>query len=162
MDEKDIRILMAVAKEGTHSPDIIQEITGIPKSTVHYRLNKLREEEVLKNDLYDIDLEKIGISITLITEVYAEFGEGYHETVGDQLSEIEGVNQVYFTMGDTDFVVVAYVTSRKMVEDLIEDYESIKEIQRTSSKFVVKTVKNEPYPINDFEYETLIDTIDND
>ncbi|WP_089826753.1 Lrp/AsnC family transcriptional regulator [Halogranum amylolyticum] len=159
MDKKDIRILKAIAGEGTNSPDKIQDITGIPKSTVHYRLKQLREEGVLKNDLMEMDLSEIGVDITLISEVYAEFGEGYHTTVGEKLEAIEGVNQVYFTMGDTDFVVIANVTKRAMVESIIEDYESIAEIERTSSKFVISTVKDETYPINDFEYETLVDTL---
>ncbi|WP_115865685.1 Lrp/AsnC family transcriptional regulator [Halorussus litoreus] len=159
MDEKDIRILTAVADEGVRSPDKIEDITGIPKSTVHYRLEQLREEGVLKNDVYDMDLEKLGLSITLISEVWAEFEEGYHETVGEQLADIEGVNQVYFTMGDTDFVVISHVTDRKMVESLIADYEAIDEIRRTSSKFVVTTVKDETYPLNDFDYQTLVDAL---
>jgi len=159
MDEKDIRILTAVADEGVRSPDKIEDITDIPKSTVHYRLEQLREEGVLDDDVYDMDLGKLGLSITLISEVWAEFEEGYHETVGEQLADIEGVNQVYFTMGDTDFVVISHVTDRKMVESLIADYEAIDEIRRTSSKFVVTTVKDESYPLNDFDYETLVDAL---
>lgn len=159
MDEKDIRILKAAATEGTDSAMAIHEHTGIPKSTVHYRLKQLREDGVLKNDLMEMDLSKIGLSITIISEVYAEFGEGYHEAVGEKLANVEGVNQVYFTMGDTDFVLVAHATSRAMVESLVEDYESIDEVRRTSSKFVITTVKDEMYPINDFEVETLVEAI---
>jgi len=63
---------------------------------------------------------------------------------------------VYFTMGDTDFVVIAHLSDRKMVQRLISDYEMIDEIVRTSSQFVVETVKDEPHPLNDFELETLV------
>ena len=156
MDEKDIRILKAAAAAGTDSAVAIHEHTGIPKSTVHYRLKQLREEGVVKNDLLEMDLSKIGLEIAIISEVYAEFGEGYHDDVGEKLANIEGVNQVYFTMGDTDFVLVAHATSREMVETLVEEYESIDEVTRTSSKFVITTVKNETYPINDFEVDTLV------
>lgn len=157
MDEKDIRILAAIAREETGSPDRIEATTDIPKSTVHYRLEQLREQGVITNDLYDIDLEALGLSITLITEVWAEFEEEYHSRVGEKLAAIEGVNQVYFTMGDTDFVAVAHLATRGMVEDLVRDYEAIDEIHRTSSKFVITTVKDEPNPLNDFELETLLD-----
>lgn len=162
MDEKDIRILKTLAKEGITSPDKIQEHTDIPKSTVHYRLDQLRERDVLQNDLGDMDLSRLGLSITIISEVYAEFGEGYHNTVGEKLSEIEGVNQVYFTMGDTDFIVIAHLTSREMVESLVEDYEAIDQINRTSSKFVITTVKREQHPINDFGTESLLEALSDD
>lgn len=162
MDKKDIRILKAALSEETTSPDEIHKHTDIPKSTVHYRLNQLREEGILKNDLFEMDLSKLGLGITIISEVYAEFGEGYHEIVGEKLAEVEGVNQVYFTMGDTDFIVIGHVTDRAMVESIVEDYEAIEEIQRTSSKFVISTVKNEPHPLNDFEHGTLVDALTED
>lgn len=159
MDEKDIRILAAIARIGTARSDKIEEETGIPKSTVHYRLDQLRESGVIKNNLFDIDLDEVGLSITLISEVWAEFEEGYHEIVGEKLADVEGVNQVYFTMGDTDFIVIAHVANREMVESLVEDYEAIEEIERTSSKFVITTVKDEQNALNDFEIETLTDEL---
>jgi len=159
MDEKDLLILKTIAEEGINSPEKIEKHTDIPKSTVHYRLNHLREEGILKNDLSDMDLAELGLSITLITEVYAEFGEGYHETVGEKIADIEGVNQVYFTIGDTDFIVISHVAGRQMAESLIGDFEAIDEITRTSSRFAITRVKDETHPINDFEYDTLVDTL---
>ncbi|MFP9060389.1 Lrp/AsnC family transcriptional regulator [Natrialbaceae archaeon A-chndr2] len=155
MDKKDLQILAAIAEHGTGSPDVIEAQTDIPKSTVHYRLEKLKDSGVVKNDLYELDLEAIGLNITVITEVLAEFEEEYHHRVGEQLADVEGVNQVYFTMGDTDFIVIAHLASREMVESLIESYEAIEEIQRTSSQFVITTVKNESRPIRDFDIETI-------
>ncbi|NUB93902.1 Lrp/AsnC family transcriptional regulator [Haloterrigena sp. SYSU A558-1] len=162
MDERNVRILQAVAELGTGSPDEIAEYTDIPKSTVHYRLSKLKEDGVVTNDLLDVDLEQLGLDITVVTEVTAEYDEQYHEEVGEKLADIEGVNQVYFTMGDTDFIVISHLSDRKMVHRLISDYESIDEVVRTSSQFVVETVKNESYPLNDFEFDTLIEAVDDD
>lgn len=119
-------------------------------------MQQLKEEGVIENDLFDIDLEKVGLSITLFSEVRAEFEEGYHETVGENLGEIEGVNQVYFTLGDTDFIVISHLASRQEVERLVEEFEATDGIERTSSKFVITTVKNEPDPIADYETETLL------
>lgn len=141
LDERDIKILFAIADRETDNTEIIHEETDIPKSTVHYRLQNLKEEGVITNDLYELDLDEVGLSLTVISEVWAEFDEGYHERVGEQLADVEGINQVYFTMGDTDFVLIGRLTSRDMVEELIEDYESIDEINRTSSKFVISTIK---------------------
>ena len=156
IDEKSIRILSAIAKHKTGSPDEVAEITDIPKSTVHYRIQQLKEKGVIKNDLFDVDLEKAGLSITLISEVRAEFEKGYHEKVGEKLSEIEGVNQVYFTLGDTDFILISYLSSREEVERLVDAFEAIDEIERTSSEFVISTVKNEANPIADYGTETLL------
>lgn len=155
MDEKDLRILKAIGTLESGSPDQITEETGIPKSTVHYRLDKLRDEGVLKNDIFDIDFEEAGLNLTLITEVWAEYGSKYHEEVGDKLGDVPGVNEVYFTLGDTDFVLISHLASRAMVEDLISKFEEIHEISRTSSTFVITTIKDEPNPFNDYEFEEL-------
>lgn len=159
MDEKDLRILSALSRMQTRNSEEIAAETGIPKSTVHYRIDNLRSAGIIENDLFDIDISKLGINITIITHVTAEYEEKYHDDVGEKLANIEGVNQVYFTMGDTDFVVVSHLSDREMIERLIDDYESIDEIQRTSSRTVIKTIKNEPHPLNDFELETLTSSL---
>ncbi|MDR9430821.1 MAG: Lrp/AsnC ligand binding domain-containing protein [Natronomonas sp.] len=85
----------------------------------------------------------------------AEYSEGYHEEVARTLSDIEGVNQVYFTAGETDFTVMAHFASREMVEDLISSYEKIDGVKRTITNFVITTIKDEQIPIRDFEFDML-------
>lgn len=155
MDERDVEILKAISDLGEPSPKVIEAETGIPKSTVHYRLEKLREEGVIEDDLFNLDIDALGLDLTVISEVNAEYQEGYHETVGQKLADIEGVNQVYFTMGDTDFIVIAHLADRKMVEELISAYERIEEVKRSSTSFVISTIKNEGTPLRDFELDTL-------
>lgn len=159
MDEKDLEILSAVASRHTGSVEEIAEATSIPKSTVHYRLKRLQDDGVVRNDLLDVDLESLGVNITVLTEVLAKYERGYHDNVGEKLGRVEGVNQVYFTMGDTDFVAISHMPSRSKVEELVEDFEAIEEVERTSSKFVVKTIKNESRPVNDFTLETLTSSL---
>lgn len=159
MDELDLQILKTISDMGTDSPSEIHEKTGIPESTIYYRLNNLRDQGVIKNDLYDLDLEKLGLGITIIIEVIAEYKEGYHEKIGEQISEIEGVSQVHFTMGERDFVVVAHIPNRTEVERLISDFESIEEVQRTQSKYTITTIKNEPRVLSTYSLETLQENI---
>lgn len=162
MDGRDVEILKTIADLGEPSPKAIEEETGIPKSTVHYRLESLREEGVIEDDLYNIDMEKLGLGHTVVSQVTAEYAEGYHNEVGKKLAAIEGVNQVYFTMGDIDFVVIVNLDGHQMVEDLISAYEDIDEVERTSTSSVITTIKNEQTPLRDFELETLKDALVSD
>lgn len=156
MDEKDIRILSAVAEHKTASSERLHEITDIPKSTIHYRLNEMKDEGIIEDDLLNINLEEVGLSMTLVSQVWASYDEGYHESVGDKIAEIEGVNQVYFVLGDTDFIAISHIPDRERVERLVSEFEAIDEITRTSSTFAIKRVKDEPAPMNDYETDTLI------
>lgn len=159
IDAKDARILLALANQQTTSPEVVNEETGIPKSTVHYRIKRLQEEGILTSELFDVNREKLGLSLTVISEVSAEYEEGYHEEVGEKLSELRGVNQVYFVMGDTDFIVISHLPSHEDVEELITQYEAIDEIHRTSSKFVIKTVKSSSSVLMDYDQESLFDAL---
>jgi len=155
IDDKDLDILAALGRLKTSNSQKIHEETGIPNSTIHYRLQQLREAGVLKNDLFELDLERLGLSVTIITEVFAEFREDYHTTIGERLAAIEGVNQVYFTMGDTDFVLISHLHDRAEVTRLVEDLERVDGIERTSSKFVIEPVKNAGIPVGDYDADTL-------
>lgn len=160
LDNRDVRILRSIAENDTTSPERIQEKTEIPKSTVHYRIKNMKERGVIKNDLFEIDFEKAGLGLTVISEVLAEFGEGYQEEVGRELADIEGVNEVYFMMGDTDFIVVSRLPSRDMIETLVEEFESINGIQRTSSKFVITSIKADESVgmLRDYSEKTILNS----
>jgi len=160
LDARDVRILRSIAENDSTSPERIQEETNIPKSTVHYRIKNMKDRGVIKNDLFEIDFEKAGLGLTVISEVLAEFGEGYQEEVGKALAEIEGVNEVYFMMGDTDFIVISRLPSRDMVETLVEEFEAVDGIQRTSSKFVISSIKADESVgiLRDYSEETLLNS----
>lgn len=158
MDERDIRLLKAIADLETGSPEQLHEETGIPVSTIHYRLNNLRDEGIIVNDLYDIDLDALGLGVTVIVEILADYS-GSHETVGEKITDIEGVTQVYFTMGETDFVVIAQLSSSDMVERLISDFESVPEVERTNSTFVISTLRESHRALQQYSLDTLVDEL---
>ncbi|MFC6872550.1 Lrp/AsnC family transcriptional regulator [Halobellus marinus] len=155
MDERDIRLLKAIADLGTGSPEALHEETDIPVSTIHYRLNNLREAGIIKNDLYDIDLESVGLGVTVLVELLTDY-HGSHHDFEDEILAVEGVSQAYFTMGETDFVVVAHLPDREMVERLITDLETIEEVRRTNSTFVVSTLRHSHRALQNYDLDTLL------
>jgi len=157
LDDTDLRILKTLSDEGNPSSKHIEDGTGIPKSTVHYRLEQLKEAGVITNDLYELDADALGLGVRIITHVTAEYEEDYHESVGSQLREIEGVTDVYFTLGDTDFVVIAHLADSNRVEELVREYEAIDGVVRTSSTLVISTVKEDSNPLRSYSLETLRD-----
>ena len=158
MDERDVAILKAIADLGTGSPDRLQEETDIPVSTIHYRLNNLKEDGIIENDLYDYDHEALGLGVTVIIEVLADY-DGTSEAVQEEMFDIEGVTQVFFTMGETDFIVIARLPDSDSVEGLIADFESIPEVDRTNSTFVVSTLRDEPRAPATYDLESLTDAL---
>ena len=158
MDERDVRLLKAIADLGTGSPEKLHAETDIPVSTIHYRLNNLRDAGVIENDLYDLDHEELGLGVTVIVEVLADY-DGPYEEFADELLTVEGVTQAFFTMGETDFVVIARLSSSDTVERLISDFERIPEVERTNSTFTIATLRDESRAPATYDVETLIEEL---
>jgi DNA-binding Lrp family transcriptional regulator len=157
MDERDVTLLKAISDLGTGSPDRLHEETGIPVSTIHYRLNNLREAGVIENDLYDLDLDAVGLGVTVVVEVLADYDR--YEDVSEELLDVEGVTQLYFTMGETDFVLVARLPDSDDVERLIRDFESIPQVQRTNSTFVIASLRDSSRPLRSYSLDSLLDAL---
>lgn len=162
MDETDVRILKAMADHGTVSPNDIKEQTDIPKSTIYYRIDKMKEDGTIRNEIFDLDKDRAGLGITVISEVMAIFEEDYHTAVGEKLADIDGVSQVYFMMGDTDFIVISHLPDQDHVEDLISSFESIDEVERTSSQYIISTIKDGGNILSNHDLETLFGAHDVD
>ncbi len=158
MDERDITILKAISDLGTGSPERIHGETDIPVSTIHYRLNNLRESGIIEDDLYDIDLEKLGLGVTVIIEILANYSDSYDD-VAEKILEIEGVTQAYFTMGETDFVVIARLSDSEKVERLIREFEVIDEVERTNSTFVIDPLRDGQRVLQSYSLETLVEEL---
>jgi DNA-binding Lrp family transcriptional regulator len=158
MDERDVTILKAIADLGTGSPEKLSEETDIPVSTIHYRLNNLREEGVIENDLYDIDLEKAGLGVTVLVEVLADYSDSYEE-FGEKLLAVEGVTQAYFAMGETDFILLARLPDSDAVERLISEFEAIDGVERTNSTFVISSLRDTDNPLESYSLETLVEEL---
>ncbi|MFC4541708.1 Lrp/AsnC family transcriptional regulator [Halosolutus amylolyticus] len=157
MDDRDVRLLKAIAELETGSPERLHEATGIPISTIHYRLNNLREGGVIENDRYDVDLEELGLGVTVIVEVHADY-QGSYERFADRLRSVEGVTNVYFTMGETDFIVIARLSGSDMVERLIAEFEELEGVDRTDSTFVISAVE-ERDALQSYSLETLLEEL---
>jgi DNA-binding Lrp family transcriptional regulator len=161
MDDRDVRLLKAIAELGTGSPDRLHEETGIPVSTIHYRLNNLKEDGIVENDLYDVDLDEFGLGVTVIVEVLADYS-GTHDGVASGMRDIEGVTQVFSTMGETDFIAIARVGDSDMVGDLIRSFEEVPEVERTNSTYVIDTLWDDPRGLRSYSLETLLETFAED
>lgn len=157
MDERDVRLLKAISELGTGSPERLHEETDIPVSTIHYRLSNLREEGVIENDTYDLDLDALGLGVTVLVEIHADY-EGSHEEFSDRLLSVEGVTNVYFTMGETDFIIIARLSSSETVERLISDFERLDGVDRTDSTFVISRIE-ERGALESYGLDTLLEEL---
>ncbi|MEM0192625.1 MAG: Lrp/AsnC family transcriptional regulator [Candidatus Korarchaeum sp.] len=144
LDELDLAILKILQEDCKKNIGEISEILRIPKSTVHYRINRLEKLGFIEGCYAKVNPEKLGKSLVAITLVRAKYRPGYHEKVGDKIKELPGVWAVYFVFGETDFVVLLRVEDVKELMMVIERMMNMEEIERTSTMIVAKVIKEDP------------------
>lgn len=142
LDEIDLAILERMENDFEVSLETLSEDLDLSKSAIHYRLNKLKDNGVIQSVTADVDPLALGLEIAAITDVMVTHERGYSREMGEKLMALDGVEQVYYTMGDVDFVVISRVQTRDQLNDLIDRIITIDGVNETSSKFVMQEFEN--------------------
>lgn len=138
LDETDLAVLELIEADFDVSLETVAQKLDLSKSAVHYRVKKLKENEVIRGVTADVDPLALGLEMVAITDVSVSHKEGYSENIGEELRAIPGVEEVYYTMGDIDFVAISRVQTSDQLNDLIEEIVAIDGVNETSSKFVME------------------------
>lgn len=142
LDENDIDILRELERNDDKNLEELAEELDLSKSTIHYRLNRLKEDGVITEISANVDPQALGMSMVAITEVYVSHESGYAEDIGTDLGDIDGVQQVFYTMGDVDFMVISRVQNHDQLNELIDKIVAIDGVNETSSRFVMQELKH--------------------
>lgn len=148
LDDQDLRLLERIEADFDASLEELADELELSKSAVHYRLKKLRERGVIRGVTADVDPLALDLSMMMITEVSVDHESGYAEDIGTDLTELDGVSDVYYTMGDVDFVVVSRAQNREQMNELVDAIVSIDGVNETSSTFVMKELKTDGRPVS--------------
>lgn len=142
LDETDLAILEHIEADFDVSLETLAEELDISKSAVHYRMNKLKENGVIKGVTANVDPLAFGLEMVAITDISVTHESGYSEEIGESLAALDGIDQVYYTMGNVDFVTISRVQSRDQLNDLVDQIVAIDGVNETSSRFVLKEFEN--------------------
>lgn len=137
LDEMDIAILRRVEADYDVNLSDLADDLGMSKSAIHYRLQKLKDADVVESVSADVNPLALGLDHLLITEISVVHETGYAEDIGADLADVPGVEQVYYTMGDVDFVVLSRVQNRDQLNELVDAFVAIDGVNETSSRFVM-------------------------
>ncbi|MGM0390070.1 MAG: Lrp/AsnC family transcriptional regulator [Natrinema limicola] len=160
IDETDIKILERVEHDADVNLAELAADLGLSKSAVHYRLNKLKDADVITTVSADVDPLALGLEMMVITEVSVAHESGYAEDIGRSLTAIDGVFQVYYTMGDVDFIVHSRVQDREQMNDLIDEIVTIDGVNETASTFVMDELKTNTGTVENMSEEMIETVID--
>ncbi|XRO75043.1 HTH-type transcriptional regulator Ptr2 [Methanocaldococcus sp. 28A] len=117
MDEKDLKIIEILMKDGRKSyTDIAREL-GTSESSIRKRVKKLEEEGVIKGYTAIINPSKIGYNVVALTGFDTEPDKFL--SVAKELCNFEEVKKVFTSTGDHMIMAEIWAKDGKEFSDLI-------------------------------------------
>lgn len=142
--DKNDRIILKMLQENCNiSLKKIGEKTGLSSSTVHYRVNRLREEGVITGFKACVDPLKVGKEILAIALITGKYGPDYSEKIGEKIAKIPGVWAVYFLLGNIDFAVLLRASSREELKNTVDRLIRIDEVERSNTYLILDRHKED-------------------
>jgi len=139
-DEIDARIIEILMKDARASLEEISEQLKVSKSTVHYRIRKLKENGLIEGFTTKINYKKLGYEIFALSCVKAKYHQQSLESVALKIKEIEGVENVYVILGEMDFFVMIRAKDKDQLKNIVEKMIALPEIDHSSTYLIISSV----------------------
>jgi Lrp/AsnC family transcriptional regulator for asnA, asnC and gidA len=105
MDEKDKKIIKLLHEEGRIKIQEIAKKLNISHAAVHARILKLRKEGYIKGFTVVLNPEKFGKKLIYLVYIRVNQKLSDPELAHNELIKIEGVEEIFTTTGEWDFLV---------------------------------------------------------
>ena len=138
MDEKDLKIIEAMMRDGRISKTDLARLLNITEAAVRKRISKLEENKIILGYKAIINYKAAGLSASL-TGVDVEPDKLWH--VVEKLRYFDEIKSMWLTAGD--HTLMMEIVSRK-AEDLSkihEEIEKIEGVKRVCPAIIVDTIK---------------------
>ncbi|MEM2127781.1 MAG: Lrp/AsnC family transcriptional regulator [Candidatus Bathyarchaeia archaeon] len=146
LDDVDRRVLRELLKDSKRSFRELARGLGVSTATVISRVQRLESSGVITSYTAQVDHEKLGYELTVITEITVSKGKLLE--VEEEISKIPNVCAVYDVTGLTDAMVIAKFKNRRSLSDFTKKLLSMPYVERTNTHVVLTTVKEDFRMIN--------------
>lgn len=138
LDSKDLDIIAILQQDASLSISKIAEKAGLPSTTVHNRIKKLRKKQIIKN--YTVNLDKDQISGNIIAYILIKVFQANQRDIVHGLLKRPEVEEASIITGDTDIIVKFRVHSISELDRfIIDDLRNIPGIQASKTMISLET-----------------------
>lgn len=141
VDDLDLKILGELMEDSRNTCRKIAKKLGVSPGTVLSRIRRMEKNGVLKKYTVSVDYEKLGYSVTSVTEITVSKGKLVE--VEKKLAVIPGVCAVYDVTGDVDAIVISKFKNPAELSKFTKKILSIPNVERTNTHFVLTVVKED-------------------
>lgn len=154
--EKDLAILNTLFKDSRKPYIQVSKETGIADTTIHFRINKLKEKEILRRFTLEVDLEKAGFQYRAIVILQV----GNHIT--EELSKKNARNLIetwqednkigFLALGEDEKTIIALLitNSKEKLDKILQNIKNDKNYVKSEVIFLNSIKK---YNVDELKYD---------
>ncbi len=122
LDEKDLAILGILKKDSRRSTKAIALELEIPRATVHERIKRMAEREVIRGFTIKLDHVKMGRPITAFILIsFLPEPTISQRNLAQDIASMEGVQEVHLISGEYDILAKVRGSSMESIGSLVID-----------------------------------------
>ena len=141
IDDIDKKIIGQYVLDARQSYHQVAKKIGVAVSTVQMRTKRLEKEGIIKGYTAVLDYEKLGLTLTAITEVTTTGGK--IAEVESRISQMPQANAVYDVAGNTDVIIVGKFRSTSDLSKFVKSVQAVPNVNRTETHIVLEVVKEQ-------------------
>jgi Lrp/AsnC family transcriptional regulator for asnA, asnC and gidA len=143
LDEIDIEIIKILQENAKTSYRVIQDKLNISIGTIHNRISKLEENDIIEGYTLKLNNEKLGYKLTFLIRINID---GKHtQEILEEISRRPEVCSVFHTTGEQSAALICRFKEAQDVHNFIRELNEKDSITKTNSNMVLKEYKNSFY-----------------
>jgi Lrp/AsnC family transcriptional regulator for asnA, asnC and gidA len=139
LDKTDMQILEILLKDSRTPLVHISKVVGISSPAIRERINRLKQEGIIRGFSTIIDYKKLGLGLTAFIGLSMDDSKCCQEDVFTELENIPRVLEAHFTNGEEDVLVKIVTENTETLVELLGQMNAIDGVNRTKTLIALKT-----------------------
>ncbi len=141
IDKNDLKIIEILKSNSNLTTSQISKKTGMPITTIHNRIKKLKNKGYIKNYTIKIDYEKLGKPLKAYILITVNQDAISQSQIGKKILALEGAESVDIVTGTTDIITQIRIKDMHLLNDFITNHlRKIEGIDKTQTLMVLEEI----------------------
>ena len=133
IDNIDLKILEILMKDSKKPFTEVAKKVNVSQGTVHVRMNKMEEAEIVEKNTLKINYAKLGYDITAFIGIYLEKSALYDQVL-TKLKEIPEITNIHYTTGNYSMFIKIHCKDTNHLKIVLHDkMQQVEGIDRTET-----------------------------
>lgn len=142
LDDKDKKILKILQNDAKTSLRVISKETGLSTTAIRVRLNKLKEEEIIKSQITLIDCRKLGYREMVLASLRVNSSQPLDE-IKRKIDEMEKIKYAYIITGEYPLFLMFKCLDHDDSMKQIETLRNLPGVEEIKTQIVLDRIKED-------------------